>query len=89
MVQGKTKGLQNKASSSRHAARAAAAPKKGKKHIPPKKVALIKQASMHQVRCHVFLVKFLPNHLMARRNYRPRSISPSNAKWWVQPPMAN
>jgi Protein of unknown function (DUF2462) len=62
MVQGKTKGLQNKASSSRHAARAAAAPKKGKKYIPPKKVALIKQASMHQVRCHVFLVEFLPNH---------------------------
>jgi hypothetical protein len=49
MVQGKTKGLQTKASSSRHATRTAAAPKKGKRYIAPKKAALIKQASMHKV----------------------------------------
>ncbi|EGN92136.1 hypothetical protein SERLA73DRAFT_117768 [Serpula lacrymans var. lacrymans S7.3] len=48
MVQGKTKGLQNKASSSRHAAKAAANPKKGRKHIPPKKAVLVQQASMHR-----------------------------------------
>lgn len=48
MVQGKTKGLQNKASSSRQAAKAAANPKKGKRYIPPKKTALVKQASMRQ-----------------------------------------
>ncbi|KAJ8521775.1 hypothetical protein ONZ45_g1587 [Pleurotus djamor] len=50
MVQGKTKGLQSKASSSRHAAKAAANTKKGKKYIPPKKPTLIKQAAMHKVR---------------------------------------
>jgi hypothetical protein len=48
MVQGKTKGLQSKASSSRHAAKAAAAPKKGRRAIAPKKVALVKQASMRK-----------------------------------------
>ncbi|KIJ17693.1 hypothetical protein PAXINDRAFT_97913 [Paxillus involutus ATCC 200175] len=50
MVQGKTKGLQAKASSSkaRHAAKAAAAPKKGKRHEPPKKPALVQVASMRK-----------------------------------------
>jgi len=48
MVQGKTKGLQAKASSSRHAAKAAANTKKGKRHIAPKKTALVKQAALHQ-----------------------------------------
>ncbi|TFK40609.1 hypothetical protein BDQ12DRAFT_679746 [Crucibulum laeve] len=46
MVQGKTKGLQNKASSSRHAAKAAANTKKGQRAIAPKKSILMKQASM-------------------------------------------
>lgn len=50
MAQGKTKGLQQKAPSARHAARAAAAPKKGKRIIPPKKAAAVKQAAMHKVR---------------------------------------
>jgi len=50
MAQGKTKGLQAKASSSRHAKKAAAAPKKGLRNIPPKKEALVKQATMKQVR---------------------------------------
>jgi hypothetical protein len=50
MVQGKTKGLQTKASSSRQAAKAAANPKKGKRYVPPKKTALVKQASMRQAR---------------------------------------
>ncbi|KAJ7600998.1 hypothetical protein C8J56DRAFT_1038608 [Mycena floridula] len=50
MTQGKSKGLQAKASgsSARHAARAAASMKRGKRVIPPKKAALVKQASMHQ-----------------------------------------
>ncbi|KII87008.1 hypothetical protein PLICRDRAFT_55892 [Plicaturopsis crispa FD-325 SS-3] len=48
MVQGKTKGLQNKGASSRHAAKAAAAPKKGKRYIAPKKTVLVKQASAHR-----------------------------------------
>ncbi|RDB18034.1 hypothetical protein Hypma_000876 [Hypsizygus marmoreus] len=46
MVQGKTKGLTQKASSSRHAAKAAANPKKGQRHIAPKKPILVKQAMM-------------------------------------------
>ncbi|KIJ64484.1 hypothetical protein HYDPIDRAFT_28425 [Hydnomerulius pinastri MD-312] len=49
MVQGKTKGLQSKtSSSSRHAAKAAAAPKKGKRHEPPKKPGLVQQATMRK-----------------------------------------
>ncbi|KAJ7644047.1 hypothetical protein FB45DRAFT_896756 [Roridomyces roridus] len=48
MAQGKTKGLQAKASSSRQAAKAAAAPKKGKRYIAPKKTILVKQAAMHK-----------------------------------------
>ncbi|GLB38448.1 putative protein of unknown function (DUF2462) [Lyophyllum shimeji] len=47
MVQGKTKGLVNKtASSSRHAQKAAANPRKGQRYIAPKKPALLKQAAM-------------------------------------------
>ncbi|KAF8073807.1 hypothetical protein FPV67DRAFT_1778402 [Lyophyllum atratum] len=46
MVQGKTKGLTNKTASSRHAAKAAANPKKGQRHIAPKKPALLKSAAM-------------------------------------------
>ncbi|KAL0581012.1 hypothetical protein V5O48_001006 [Marasmius crinis-equi] len=46
MAQGKTKGLQAKAPNPRHAAKAAASTKKGKRHIAPKKTALVKQASM-------------------------------------------
>lgn len=49
MVQGKTKGLTSKASSTRHAAKAAANTKKGKKYVAPKKAILVKQASMHKV----------------------------------------
>ncbi|KXN88205.1 hypothetical protein AN958_07664 [Leucoagaricus sp. SymC.cos] len=48
MAQGKTKGLQAKAPSVRHARKAAANMKKGKKCIPPKKPALIKQAQMQK-----------------------------------------
>lgn len=50
MVQGNPKGLQKqKGSSTRHAAKAAAAPKKGKRYIAPKKTALVKSASLHKV----------------------------------------
>jgi len=49
MVQGKTKGLQTKAPSARHAQKASANTKKGKKYIPPKKPVLIKHAQMHKV----------------------------------------
>ncbi|EIN12371.1 hypothetical protein PUNSTDRAFT_42007 [Punctularia strigosozonata HHB-11173 SS5] len=51
MVQGKTKGLSQKASGSnsgRHAAKAAANMKKGKRQIAPKKAQLVKQAAMHK-----------------------------------------
>ncbi|THV05236.1 hypothetical protein K435DRAFT_773959 [Dendrothele bispora CBS 962.96] len=48
MVQGKTKGLQSKVPSQRHAAKVAANTKKGKRYIPPKKASLVKQASMHK-----------------------------------------
>ena len=51
MAQGKTKGLTRKAESSRHAQKAAAAPKKGKRVIPPKKAAAVKQAALHKVCC--------------------------------------
>ncbi|KAF9468557.1 hypothetical protein BDZ94DRAFT_1153682 [Collybia nuda] len=44
MVQGKTKGLTSKASSTRHSAKASANTKKGKKYIAPKKPILMKQA---------------------------------------------
>ncbi|KIM89049.1 hypothetical protein PILCRDRAFT_812945 [Piloderma croceum F 1598] len=46
MVQGKTKGLQTKSASSRHAAKAAANMKKGQRHIAPKKAVLVKQATV-------------------------------------------
>jgi hypothetical protein len=55
MVQGKTKGLQAKATSTRHTTKAAANTKKGKRHVPPKQTALVKQASLHKVRS-VFVV---------------------------------
>ncbi|KAI0755269.1 hypothetical protein C8Q80DRAFT_1216977 [Daedaleopsis nitida] len=51
MVQGYTKGLakgKNSASGARHAQKAAAAPKKGKRYVAPKKTALVKQAAMHK-----------------------------------------
>ncbi|GBE83195.1 UPF0390 protein [Sparassis crispa] len=49
MVQGQTKGLKkHKSSTSRHAAKAAAAPKKGKRYIAPKKAAAVKHAAIHR-----------------------------------------
>jgi hypothetical protein len=50
MVQGKTKGLTSKAPNSRQAKKAAANTKKGQRHIAPKKTALVKQATLNQVR---------------------------------------
>jgi hypothetical protein len=47
--QGKTKGLQTKSASSRHAAKAAANMKKGQRHIAPKKAVLVKQAMVKKV----------------------------------------
>lgn len=50
MVQGQTKGLaKGKNASARHAQKAAAAPKKGKRSIAPKKAVAAKQAAMHKV----------------------------------------
>ena len=50
MAQGQIKGLQKqKGSGGRHAAKAAAAPKKGKRYIAPKKAAAVKQAALHKV----------------------------------------
>lgn len=48
-LQGKTKGLQTKSASSRHAAKAAANMKKGQRHIAPKKAVLVKQATVKKV----------------------------------------
>ncbi|KAL1711092.1 hypothetical protein EV121DRAFT_285040 [Schizophyllum commune] len=48
MAQGKIKGMQAKATSARHAQKAAANTKKGKRTVPPKKQVLIKQAQMHK-----------------------------------------
>jgi hypothetical protein len=53
MVQGKTKGLQSKSPSNRVKS---VSLKKGKKHIAPKKPALVKQAAMHKV-INVTLIK--------------------------------
>lgn len=50
MVQGQTKGLQKaKNTGSRHAQKAAAGTKKGKRYIAPKKAGLVKQAALHKV----------------------------------------
>ncbi|THH09540.1 hypothetical protein EW145_g1938 [Phellinidium pouzarii] len=48
MAQGKSKGLQMKAESSRHAAKAAANMKKGRRTVPPKRTAAVKQAALHK-----------------------------------------
>ncbi|PIL22846.1 hypothetical protein GSI_15541 [Ganoderma sinense ZZ0214-1] len=51
MVQGQTKGLSKGKSpnaASRHAQKAAAAPKKGKRYVAPKKTAAVKQAALHK-----------------------------------------
>jgi len=61
MVQGSTKGLKAKTThDTRHAHKAAANTKKGRRTIAPKKAAAIKQASMHQVshRSPTFLSPF-------------------------------
>lgn len=50
MAQGSTKGLQKHKESSRHGARAAANTKKGRRAVPPKKPAAVKQAALHKVR---------------------------------------
>jgi hypothetical protein len=67
MAQGNTKGLQAKPASSkaRHAAKAASAPKKGRRHEPPKKPALIKEAHMRKVSYHPFVRRPLhtPSHI--------------------------
>ncbi|KAJ7212221.1 hypothetical protein GGX14DRAFT_622535 [Mycena pura] len=47
MVQGKTKGLRTK-TPTRHATKAAAAPKKGRRFIAPKKTILVKQAALQK-----------------------------------------
>ena len=57
MVQGQVKGIQKaKASSSRHAAKAAAGTKKGKRYAAPKKAALVKTAALHKVRYNVLWI---------------------------------
>jgi hypothetical protein len=50
MVQGTTKGLQaaKPTNNTRRAHKAAANTKKGRRAVAPKKVAVIKQASMHK-----------------------------------------
>ena len=65
MAQGKTKGLQKKQESSRHAAKAAANPKKGKRVVAPKKAAAVKTASLHKV-C---LVSCTPDNVVERHPF--------------------
>ena len=60
MVQGKTKGLQTKESSARHAKKAAANMKKGRVAIAPKKAVLVKQATLQKVN----LVTHSPPYLL-------------------------
>lgn len=51
MVQGAPKGLQNKkGGNTRHAAKAAASTKKGKRYVAPKKAQAVKTAALHKVR---------------------------------------
>ena len=49
MAQGKSKGLQKKAESSRHAAKAAANTKKGRRVIAPKRAAAVKKEALNKV----------------------------------------
>lgn len=50
MAQGQIKGLsKQKASGGRHAAKAAAAPKKGQRYVAPKKAAAVKSVALHKV----------------------------------------
>ncbi|KAI0041737.1 hypothetical protein FA95DRAFT_1610776 [Auriscalpium vulgare] len=48
MVQGKTKGLQQKSPNSRKAQKSAANTKKGRREVAPKKTVLVKQAAVHK-----------------------------------------
>ncbi|KAI0693981.1 hypothetical protein BC835DRAFT_1275230 [Cytidiella melzeri] len=51
MAQGQVKGMSKQKSgsaASRHAAKAAAAPKKGKRYVAPKKTAAVKSAALHK-----------------------------------------
>jgi len=48
MAQGSTKGLQKKKESSHHAGRTAANTRKGRRAVPPKKPAAVKQAALHK-----------------------------------------
>ncbi|KAJ2969265.1 hypothetical protein NUW54_g13005 [Trametes sanguinea] len=68
MAQGQIKGLQKqKSSGGRHAAKAAAAPKKGKRYIAPKKTAAVKQAALHKVSLRPMICPVLSIHLLVRR----------------------
>ena len=49
MAQGKSKGLQKKSESSRHAAKAAANTKKGRRVIAPKRAAAVKKEALNKV----------------------------------------
>jgi hypothetical protein len=56
MAQGQLKGIskqKNNFASSRHAAKAAAATKKGKRYVAPKKTAAVKSAVLHKVRLFI------------------------------------
>jgi hypothetical protein len=56
MAQGQLKGIskqKNNSASSRHAAKAAAATKKGKRYVAPKKTAAVKSAVLHKVRLFI------------------------------------
>ncbi|OSX59979.1 hypothetical protein POSPLADRAFT_1059274 [Postia placenta MAD-698-R-SB12] len=76
MAQGHIKGLQRqKPSATRHAAKAASQPKKGKRYAAPKKAAAVKHAAMHKVSlsplaniAKILAIKLVPQELSAKIN---------------------
>ncbi|KIK07980.1 hypothetical protein K443DRAFT_672866 [Laccaria amethystina LaAM-08-1] len=88
MVQGKTKGLQTKESSARHAKKAAANMKKGRVVIAPKKTVLVKQAAL-QKNLTAKINKSIENQMVAAasagkltimKNMAPEASSSSTSK---------
>jgi hypothetical protein len=87
MVQGKTKGLQTKESSARHAKKAAANMKKGRVVIAPKKTVLVKQAALQKVN----LVPHSPSYLLLNspRISQLKLINLLKIKWSLRRQLGN
>ena len=79
MVQGQTKGLSKGKSSNaatRHAQKAAAAPKKGKRFVAPKKAAAVKQAALHKVSLSICRGPFGDSRIPGGGEAAPRRFPP-------------